>query len=233
MTTMKLQRDLVILLLVTLFLVPTALRAEEEALEGEDEAPVQNLTPAPKPKKAKKTNKRYFGTEKPERVDAGVFHVAFAAGGNFYMEPKVFSSGANRGAPVGEYFKDFGFQGGAYFDYDYSEMTENIPLMVRGFVGYKYVLQSVHVFSFEGVARHIWRLSDSATYGIGIGASASVWYRSITGSSPYEETLFLPSFIVETGFEFNPFMIDLKWLINRFGPDTTITGVELYFGFRL
>src|SRR5438067_882287 len=48
-----------------------------------------------------------------------------------------------------------------------------------------------------------------------------------------EEIIFLPSAILGFGFEYEPFMVDFKWLLNRFGQDSTITGFELYFGFRL
>ena len=65
-----------------------------------------------------------------------------------------------------------------------------------------------------------------------MGASAAIWYRTNTAASN-EQIIFLPSVILGAGFEFNPFMVDFKWLINRFGQDTTITGLELYFGFRL
>jgi len=173
--------------------------------------------------------RKYFVPD-TERVDAGIFHVAFAAGGNFYLEPKL---DAVTREPDGEYFKDFGFQAGVFFDYDYSSLNENIPLGLRGMVGYKYILSSVHVFTFDGVVRYMFRVSDRTTFGLGLGGSAAVWYRSITDTSPDEEVIFLPSFIVGGGFEFNPFMVDFKWLINRLGGDATIMGFELYFGVRL
>ncbi len=198
----------------------------EELQPAQQEIPISQTPSAPTPKK----EKRYFGTEKEPRIDAGIFHVAFAGGGNFFIEPKV---DATTQAPIGEYFNDFGFGGGVYFDYDYSQMTENIPLMLRGFVGYKYVLQSVHVFDVEGIVRRMWQFSNSATFGIGAGVSNALWYRALTDNSPYEETLFLPSFIVETGFEFNPLMVELKWLINRLGSESSINGLEFMLGIRL
>lgn len=178
-----------------------------------------------------KADRKYFVPD-PSRVDAGVFHVAFAGGGNFYLEPEV-TFGTN--TPTGNYFKDFGFQAGAYFDYDYSELPENIPLALRGMVGYKYVLNSAHVFTFDGVVRRMFRLSENASFGLGLGGSAAVWYRqpSTTQIFATEQVVFLPSLILAAGFDFNPFMIDFKWLINRMGQGTCITGFELYFGFRL
>lgn len=181
--------------------------------------------------RAKNPDRKYFIPD-TNRVDAGVFHVAFALGGNFYIEPEVVSTTS---APTGNYFKDFGFQGGVYFDYDYSELADNIPLALRGMVGYKYVLSSVHVFTFDGMVRRQFRLSENSSFGIGIGGSAAVWYRQQSNRPIFanEEIVFLPSFILGAGFDFNPFMVDFKWLINRFGQDSTITGLELYFGFRL
>lgn len=221
------------LLLLTSF---SPLASAEDEGQDVSEAPAANEPVKPLPeessKKDRKGEKRKFITayNNQSRVDAGVFHVGFAAGGNFYIEPKV---DATTKAPLGEYYKDFGFQAGVFFDYDYSEMDENIPLALRGMVGYKYILNSVHTFSFDGVVRHMWRLSEKATFGLGIGGSAAVWYRSVTSSSPDEEFIFLPSFVTSAGFEFDPFMVDFKWLINRMGQDSTITGLELYFGFRL
>lgn len=173
---------------------------------------------------------RKFFNDDSKRVDAGVFHVGFAAGGNFYTEPQV-SKPDN--IPTGEYFKDFGFQAGIYFDHDYSELEQNIPLMLRGMVGYKYILSSVHVFTFDGMVRRMFRFSEHASFGLGVGGSAAIWYRTSIDASADEEIIFLPSFVVGAGFEFDPFMVDFKWLINRFGADSTITGFELYFGFRL
>lgn len=211
------------------------LRAEEEEIY-DDQSPI-DAPPQKRPaKKAQK--KRYYVAQDPEerRSDAGIFYAAFAVGGNFYMEPKVANttvSGVQRQTVTGDYFKDFGFQGGMYFDYDYSQLTENVPLGIRGFVGYKYVLSSVHVFAFDGVVRRMFTVSDKVTFGVGIGGSAAIWYRSDTSTSADPETIFLPSFISTFGFEFNPFMVDFKWLINRFQTDNTITGFELYFGVRL
>lgn len=209
--------------------------------EDDTTEPVENLQPIETAKpaiplsntptiKKEKKEKRFFGTEKDPRIDAGIFHVAFAAGGNFFMEPKLLSA---NGTPTGDYFNDFGFGGGVFFDYDYSQMTENIPLMLRGFVGYRYILNSVHVFDVEGIARRMWQFSESSSFGLGVGVSSALWYRSLTDSSPYEETLFLPSMIVEAGFEFNPMMVQLKWLVNRLGSDSSINGVEFMFGIRL
>lgn len=217
-------------LLLSILSLP--LRAEEEETVPEEESRQEEPSRPAKP--VRKSKKRYFGTEKPERVDAGVFHVGFAAGGNFYTEPKYqVDRTTGKKEPSGDYYKDFGFQAGAYFDYDYSELTENVPLSLRGMLGYKYVLSSVHVFTFDGMVRRIFRTSDASTFGIGMGGSAAVWYRAVTSTSPDEEVIFLPSFLVGAGFEFNPFMVDFKWLINRIGGDNTIMGFELYFGFRL
>lgn len=195
---------------------------------GDEEVKPSSPALPAKSSRTKPGGRKYFNNQDP-RSDAGVFHVAFAAGGNFYIEPRVDSGGA----PTGDFYKDFGFQAGAYFDHDYSELDENIPLMLRGFVGYKYILSSVHVFSFDGMVRRMWRWSENTTFGVGVGASAALWYRSQTPSSPNEEIIFLPSLLLGAGFEFNPFMVDLKWTINRFGAENVITGFELYFGFRL
>lgn len=230
------------LIMVFLMLTSTIpLRAEEDEEEYEetptveqsqDRAQDRETSPQLKTKKKKmirKKKKNYYYIEDTDRTDAGVFHAAFALGGNFYVEPK-YSTTTN--VPTGDYFKDFGFQAGAYFDYDYSELTENVPLGVRGMFGYKYILNSTHVFAFDGVTRIMFRLSDKTTFGLGAGVSLGMWYRAQTDTST-EETKFLPCGIIGAGFEFNPFMVDLKWLINRIGSDSTITGVELYFGFRL
>jgi hypothetical protein len=170
-----------------------------------------------------------------DRVDAGVFHVGFAAGGNFYFEPQVYPQGSPQaGQPTGDYFKDFGFQAGLYFDYDYSEAAENVPLALRGMIGYKYILSSTNVFAFDAMIRRMFRFSEVATFGLGFGASAAVWYRvAQVNPAASEEIIFLPSLLVGFGFEYNPFMVDFKWLINKIGQNATITGVELYFGFRL
>ena len=236
MTSLK---PLLFVSILTLFL--TVLSSVSFAEEENSSAPIEELRPAKQglpvtpsventPAKKQKKENRYFGTDKDPRIDAGIFHVAFAAGGNFYIEPKL---DATTKAPIGEYFNDFGFQGGVFFDYDYSEMTENIPLMLRGFVGYKYILNSVHVFDVEGMVRRMWRFSENASFGLGAGVSTAAWYRSLTANSPYEETIFLPSIVIETGFEFNPFMVELKWLVNRLGNDTSISGLEFMFGVRL
>lgn len=236
-----------IALILSFFLAVQSLtlRAEEETEESQETAPVEELQPAqkatpssktvvtPAPKKERK-ERRYFGTEPEPRIDAGIFHVAFVGGANFFIEPKLQLNnlGEVDGKRTGEYFNDFGFGGGVVFDFDYSQMAENIPLMLRGFVGYKYVLRSVHVFDVEGIVRRMWQFSDSSTFGIGAGVSSAIWYRTKTDESLYEETLFLPSFVVETGFEFNPLMVELKWLVNRLGTDSSINGIEFLVGLR-
>jgi hypothetical protein len=203
-------------------------------LVAQDDTPADTEEAPPPPihsKAAKKStdNRHYFSDNTP-RTDAGIFHVGFAVGGNFYIEPQFDSS---TGQATGDYFKDFGFQGGVYFDYDYSELAENIPLMLRGMIGYKYILNSVHVGSFDGMVRYMLRFSEGASFGFGMGGSAAVWYRPQSSSAPNEEVIFLPSLLLGAGFEFNPFMVDFKWLINRVGADSTIMGFELYFGFRI
>ena len=190
-------------------------------------------SPPPAKRRDRKGEKKKHFVADIKRTDAGIFHVAAVVGGNFYTEPKVTKDTSGNLTTTGEYFKDFGFQAGVIFDYDYSEMDENIPLSLRGMIGYKYVLSSVHVFSFDGAVRRMFRFSDAASFGLGIGGSAAVWYRSITASSPDEEIIFLPSVYLTAGFDFTPFMVEFKWLVNRFGEDSTITGLELYFGFRL
>ena len=175
--------------------------------------------------------KNKFFIEDTSRVDAGGFHMGFALGGNFYVEPQYSLSSL----PIGGYFNDFGFQGGVFFDYDYSELQENIPLALRGMIAYKYILNSVNVFAFDGTVRHMIRLSQKGQFGIGGGVSAGVWYRTVNAisSSEFQQTAFVPALIVETGFDFDPFMVDLKWMIKRFGNNNTTTGLELYFGVRL
>jgi len=219
-----------------LFLAASPSFAETDDEEYQDE-PQQYEEPAPPPppqrrRDRKGERKKHFVPD-IKRTDAGIFHVAAVVGGNFYTEPKVTKDASGNLTSTGEYFKDFGFQAGVIFDYDYSEMDENIPLSLRGMIGYKYVLSSVHVFSFDGAVRRMFRFSDAASFGLGLGASAAVWYRSITASSPDEEIIFLPSVYATAGFDFTPFMVEFKWLVNRFGEDSTITGLELYFGFRL
>ncbi len=180
--------------------------------------------------RTKPGNRKFFTDDSP-RTDAGVFHVGFAFGGNFYFEPE-YDQTTTPPVPNGNFYKDFGFQAGVYFDHDYSELDENIPLMLRGMVGYKYVLATTHVFSFDGMVRRMFRFSEKASFGVGVGASAAMWYRALTATST-EQIIFLPTVLIGAGFEFDPFMVDLKWSINRLGGDDTITGVELYFGFRL
>ncbi len=228
-----------LVILLPLLLLASPLKAEEE--EGYDnESPIEAPPPKRPAKKAKKFGqKRYFVAQDPDerRTDAGVFSVGFAVGGNFYMEPQTKnttdSAGVTRQTVTGDYFKDFGFQGGVYFDYDYSQLTENVPLGIRGMLGYKYILNSTHVFAFDGVVRRMFNVSENVTAGIGMGGSAALWYRSDSAANAESESIFLPSFIATFGCEFNPFMVDFKWLINRFQSDNTITGVELYFGVRL
>lgn len=204
-----------------------------------DDAP-QSPAPRTRPRGNNNNNNRRGQYQKPqprkyfvpdtERTDAGIFHVGFAAGGNFYVEPRL--SNTDR-APTGDYFKDFGFQAGVYFDYDYSALTENVPLSLRGMIGYKYILNSVNVFDFDAMVRYMMRFSDNATFGLGVGASSAVWYRVDNPPVSTQEIIFLPSFILGAGFEYNPFMVDFKWLINRIGSDSSIYGLELYFGLRL
>ena len=222
-------------LLINFSFISFKLNAADETQEPVEELlPMQKAQPAtptqPSLSTTPKKEKRFFGTEKDPRIDAGIFHVAFAAGGNFFMEPKLLAA---NGAATGDYFNDFGFGGGVFFDYDYSQMTENIPLMLRGFVGYRYILNSVHVFDIEGIARRMWQFSEASSFGVGVGVSSALWYRALTDNSPYEETLFLPSLILETGFEFNPMMVQLKWMVNRLGSDSSINGIEFLFGIRL
>lgn len=229
-TDVFLRKFVLLLAMVCVLATPTTVKAEDDEEEYESESSGETVPPPPPRKRDRKGEKRKYMIQDPSRVDAGVFHVAFAIGGNMYIEPKI--DGTTK-APLGEYFKDFGFQGGVYFDYDYSELDENIPLSIRGMLGYKYVLSSVHVFAFDGAVRRMFRMSESSAFGLGIGGSAAVWYRSVTSASPDEEIIFLPSVFATAGFDFTPFMVDFKWLINRFGEDSTITGLELYFGFRL
>lgn len=180
----------------------------------------------------RRDTKRKFFNDDSKRIDAGVFHVGFAAGGNFYTQHQ---SDLTTGIPTGDYYKDFGFQAGVFFDHDYSELEDNIPLMLRGMVGYKYILNSVHVFAFDGLVRRMFRFSDAAAFGVGVGVSAAIWYQTSNSASAVvtEDIVFLPSLLIGAGFEFEPFMIDFKWLINKFGAGTAVTGFELYFGFRL
>lgn len=241
MTRLGQLRWLHVALLLTLFSTYTTKVAKAE--EPGDDAPYASEPDAPAPeevapppsKPAKPSKKRDASKERkyfipdPKRSDAGVFHVAFIAGGNFYIEPRLTTASL----PTGDYFKDFGFGGGVVFDYDYSEMSENIPLALRGFFGYKYILSSVHVFTFDGVVRYMIKVSDASNFGIGMGISTAVWYRAVTDTSPTQSVTFLPSAIFSAGFDFTPFMVDLKWLINRIGSNNTIMGWELYFGFRL
>jgi len=193
--------------------------ADTKLLPAEDNV---DRNPAEKNKESKKT--KYF-IEDTERIDAGTFHVAFAGGGNFYIEPKF---GTNS-EPLGTSFSDFGFQFGMYFDYDYLDT----PLGLRAFIGYKYILSSVHVFDVEAIARYLMKFSEDVAFGIGVGVSSAVWFREITSTSFNEESIFLPSLIIAGGFDFNPFMTDLRLLVNRVGDNSTILGFELMFGFRL
>jgi len=227
-------------ILVGFLITGTIARAEEDYLEDETtEDSVVDAQEAPrvlKPvqKKSKPKPRKYFSDDTP-RTDAGIFHVAFALGGNVYIEPKLFS---NTGDFADDYFKDFGYQGGVYFDYDYSRMTENIPLALRGFVGYKYALNSTHIFAVEGMVRRMFQVSQNTDFGLGVGVSLATWFRSqsLTSNgevSQIDQTVLLPTFILGAGFDFNPFMVDLKWMIHRFGVGETLMGAEFYFGVRL
>src|SRR5258708_1576846 len=95
-------RFLKICVLGLLLLAPALAGAEEDGGEA---------APPPTPKASSKKRKYMIGD--PTRIDAGVFHVGFAAGGNFYIEPVVVKA---TNQTNGDYFKDFGFQGGVYFD---------------------------------------------------------------------------------------------------------------------
>lgn len=207
--------------------------APPPSAEEGDVPPRKTANPRQPPVKDKdkwdRNRKRKYFVPDPERSDAGIFHVAFAVGGNFYIEPVV---NLSTKTATGDYFKDFGFQGGVVFDYDYSALTENVPLGIRGMVGYKYIFSSMHVFAFDGIARYMFRVSDWTTFGLGTGVSAAVWYRT-SGDGRDEQTLFVPSFVISGGFEFNPFMTELKWLITRIGSDVNVFGFELNFGLRL
>lgn len=246
----KLQFSLFTLTLVTFLFSTTKLVAEpsdDDAPYGDSESNGPQIeddggTPPPPPppqrtRRRQTTPRRQTHQEKQrkyfvpdtDRTDAGIFHVGFAVGGNFYMEPEL---NATTRVATGDYFRDLGFQLGVFFDYDYSALTENVPLGLRGMVGYKYVLNSENVFAFDGMARYMMRFSDRATFGIGLGASAAIWYR-VASTTSQQEIIFLPSFLLGAGFEYNPFMVDFKWLINRIGEDSTIMGFELYFGLRL
>jgi hypothetical protein len=205
----------------------------EESVSDAEEAP-RILKPVNKKSKPKPKPRKYFSDDTP-RTDAGIFHVAFALGGNVYIEPKL---SATTGDFADDYFKDFGYQGGVYFDYDYSRMTENIPLALRGFVGYKYALNSTHIFAVEGMVRRMFQVSQNTDFGLGAGLSLATWFRSQTvtvdgETSQIDQTVLLPTFILGAGFDFNPFMVDLKWMIHRLGVGETVMGAEFYFGVRL
>lgn len=227
-------------ILITLFLWSLAhqpLRAEED-YEEEESYIEERETVAPPPTQRKRARKslarRKYFTDTSPRSDAGIFHVGFALGGNVYIEPKLRASD-NEFAD--DYFKDFGYQGGVYFDYDYSRASENIPLALRGFLGYKYALNSTHIFAAEGVVRRIFNLSENSDFGLGAGVSLATWFRNITQISAtetveIEQTVLLPTFILSAGFDFNPFMVDLKWMIHRFGVGESLMGAEFYFGVR-
>ncbi len=212
----------------------TSVHAEED--DGAVESrPATAAEPAAaetvKTKKEKDKQKRKYMIYDPDRVDAGIFYVGFAVGGNFYIEPQIDTTTK---APNGQYFKDFGYQAGVFFDYDYSALEENIPLALRGMVGYKYILNSVHVFAFDAMVRRMFRFSEKSTFGLGFGGSAALWFRpgSIKPPVAAEEIIFLPSLVLGAGFEFNPVMVDFKMLINRIGQNATILGFELYAGVR-
>lgn len=204
---------------------------EEEVTKPRLKKGAKKTKPAPiTPRKPRK----YFSDQSP-RTDAGIFHVGFALGGNFYIEPKLF---ADTNEFADDYFKDFGYQGGVFFDYDYSRMTENIPLALRGFVGYKYTMNSTHVFSLEGIVRRMFQLSENSDFGLGAGVSLASWFRQTVEvvnnqTTELDQTVLLPTFILEAGFDFNPFMVELKGMIHRFGTGQNLLGAEFYFGVRL
>src|SRR4051812_23875518 len=91
-------------------------KTEEESSTSDTEAPPPPPPPVRKKSKTKSGRREYVtDVDHNDRSDAGVFHIGFAAGGNFYLEPKLLQVGTQQ-TTTGEYFKDFGFQGGAYFD---------------------------------------------------------------------------------------------------------------------
>lgn len=209
----------------------------EEVQEDEEEIVKPRLKKNSKKEKSNslttKQSRKYFSDQSP-RSDAGIFHVGFALGGNFYIEPKLY---ADSKLFADDYFKDFGFQGGVFFDYDYSRMAENIPLALRGFVGYKYALNSTHIFALEGIVRRMFQLSENSDFGLGVGVSLATWFRQSIDvvnnqTTEFEQTVLLPTFILEAGFDFNPFMVDLKAMIHRFGTGENLLGTEFYFGVR-
>ncbi len=205
------------------------LSSQEETKTEIKEVPVKTPPQAKEAAIQKKQTRRKYFTDNTPRVDSGIFYIGIAAGGNFYIETKFDD---NTGQPSGE-FKDFGFQAGVYFDWDYSQLNENIPLGLRGMVGYKYITNSTHVFSFDGLVRRMWQFSESSTFGLGFGGSMAIWYRELTSQTRSEQIIFLPTLILGAGFEFSPFMVDLKALINRWSSEKIIAGFELYFGVRL
>jgi hypothetical protein len=218
--------------------LPSIVLGADESSANSTAVPESSEVPEPpppakaarRPQREKASEKRKYFVPDTDRVDAGVFHVAAVAGGNFYVEPAV---DATTLIATGNYYKDFGFQAGVVFDYDYSELPDNIPLSLRGFIGYKYILSSVHVFTFDGVVRRMFKVSRYTNFGLGMGGSAAIWYRAVTTYSPQEEILFLPSFILEAGFDFNPMMVEFKWLVNRIGSNSSLMGFEMYLGIRL
>jgi hypothetical protein len=82
--------------------------------------------------------------------------------------------------------------------------------------------------------RYLLKMSDDVNLGLGMGASAAVWYRGASDEGFWEEeVVFLPAFVLGVGLDFNPFMADFKMLINRIGADATLMGMELSIGVRL
>ena len=216
-----------LLVILTLLLAVPSFAESESKDDEEISVPEASSSPKETPRK-KKYDKRKYLTDSHDRVDSGIFHVGIGIGGNFWIEPEV----DNATSPTGNYFKDPGFQAGVYFDWDYSQMPENIPLGLRGMIGYKYILRSVHVFAFDGMVRRMFNFSEDAAFGLGFGASAAFWYRTITANSPNEEMVFLPSLVAGAGFEFTPFMAEFKWLVNQIAAESSRMGFELTFGFR-
>jgi len=200
MSTPRLQPWLCALLLTFFLLFAGSLRAEVDDSSGGDSnnnntvqdsttvnssdaasAPATPATPStPTRHKHHTSVSRHYLTDTPGRSDAGVFHVGFGVGGNLFIEPQ---SDPNTGLAEGAYYKDFGFGVGVFFDYDYSETAPNIPLELRGMIGYNYILSSVHMFTFDGVVRRVFRLAENATFGLGGGVSTAIWYRTVTDTS--------------------------------------------------
>lgn len=178
---------------------------------------------------------RTFFNSQEKRVDAGVFHVGFAAGGNFFIEPEEYGT-IYSSESTGQYFTSFGLQAGIYLDHDYSELTENVPLMIRAIIGYRYILDSIHIFAVDGLVRYMMRFSEHNALGLGGGVSAGIWY--VPGSyyaPPYtvNEVAFVPALLLSAGIEFDNFFGDFKTMVKEINSFSTILGFELSFGFRL